>query len=73
MRGNGNAGIFCQQSCILQTRTESVKPFIVSGVSWSLKLVLPTETQKLQFCVRPWSLRTILNFSGRGPTDKTVF
>ena len=58
--------------CILQTRIESQKPFIVSGVWWSVKLVLPTETQKSHFCVRPWSLVTILNFFERGPTDRTV-
>ena len=46
------------ESCILQISTESLKPFIVSGVSWSVKLVLLTETQKSHFCVRPWSLLT---------------
>ena len=44
-----------------------------SGVWWSVKLILPTETQKSHFYVRPWSLLTILNFSKRGPTDTTVF
>ena len=29
--------------------------------------------QKLHFCVRPWLLHTILNFSTRWPTDTTVF
>ena len=58
---------------ILQTRTESLKPFIVSGVSWSLKLVLSTETQKSHFSVRPWSLLTILNFSEQEPIDTAVF
>ena len=44
--------------CILQTIIESLKPFIVSGVWWSVKLVLPTETQKLHFCVCSWALLT---------------
>ena len=57
----------------IQSRTESLKSFIVSGVRWSVKLVLPTGTQKLHFCVRPWLLLTILNFSEWGPTDTTVF
>ena len=60
-------------SCILQTRTESLKSFIVSGVSWSVILVLPTERQKSHFCVCPWSLLTILNLSEQGPTDTMVF
>ena len=33
----------------LQTRTKSLKPGIVLGVGWSVKLVLQTETQKSQF------------------------
>ena len=60
-------------SCILQTRTEILKPCIVSGVRWSVKLVLQPEAQKLHVCMRPWLLLTVLNFSERGPTDKTVF
>ena len=35
-------------------------------------LVLQTEKQKFHFCVRPWLLLTILNFSERGPTDTMV-
>ena len=31
---------------ILQTRTDSLKPCIVSGAWWSVKLVLQSETQK---------------------------
>ena len=62
-----------EQSCILQTRTKSLKAFIVSGVWWFVKLILPIETQKLHFRVRPWLLLTILNFLERGPTDITVF
>ena len=54
------------------TDTESLKPLIVSGVSRSAKLVLPIETQKSHFCMRPWSLLTTLNFSKQGPTDTTV-
>ena len=42
-------------------------------VWWSVKLVLQTKLQKSNFCVRPWSLLTIINFSKRGPTDTTVF
>ena len=58
------------QLCILQTRTESLKPCILSlGVWWSVKLVLQTEMEKLHFRVRPWSLLTILNFSEQEPTD----
>ena len=58
------------QSCILQTRTESLKPCILSlGVWWSVKLVLQTEMQKSHFRVRPWSLLTTLNFSEQEPTD----
>ena len=34
------------QSCILQFWNEFLKPCIASGVSWSVKLVLQTETQK---------------------------
>ena len=30
-------------------------------------------TQKLDFCVYPWLLLTVLNFSARGPTDTTYF
>ena len=30
-------------------RTKSLKPGIVLGVGWSVKLVLQTETQKSQF------------------------
>ena len=30
----------------LQARTESLKPFIASGVGQSVKLVLPTERKK---------------------------
>ena len=26
-----------------------------------------------EFCVRPWSLLTILNFPARGPIDTTAF
>ena len=73
VRRNGNARIVPWQSCILQTRTESLKLVIVSGVSFSVKLVLPTETQKLHFCVRPWSLLTVFNFSEQGPTDTAVY
>ena len=36
------------------------------------KIVLQTELQKSPFCVRPWSLLTILNFSERGPTDNSI-
>ena len=61
------------QSCILQTKTESLKPCMVIGMWWPVKLVLQTETKKSHFCVRPWSLLTILNFSGRRSTDTTVF
>ena len=46
---------------------------ILWGVWWSVKLVLQTGMQKSLFCVRPWSLLTILNFSKRGPTDKRYF
>ena len=31
----------------------------------SVKLVLQTEMQKSHFCVRPWLLPTVLNFSER--------
>ena len=72
-KGSKFLRIVQQQSCILQTRTESLKPFIISGVWWSVEFVLPPETQKSHFCVPPWSLLTILNFSERGPTDTTVF
>ena len=34
------------QSCILQFWNEFLKPCIASGVPWSVKLVLQTETQK---------------------------
>ena len=44
-----------------------------SGVWWSVKLVLPTETQKSRFCVHPWSLLTILNFSERGRQAQRYF
>ena len=54
-------------------RIESLKPFIVSGVLWSVQSISPTETQKSLFCVRPWSLLPILVFSKRGPTETTVF
>ena len=37
------------------------------------KLVLPTETQKSDFCVRPWSLLTILNFSDGGRQTQRYF
>ena len=37
--------------------------YIVSGVWWSVKLVLKSGMQKSHFCLRPWSLLTILNFS----------
>ena len=50
------------QPSILQTRSDSLKPFIVSGV-----------TQKSRFCVRPWSLLTILNFSERGRQAQWYF
>ena len=46
-----------------RTVAKSLKPFIVLGLSRSVKFVLPIGTQKLYFCVRPWSLITILNFS----------
>ena len=59
-------------SFILQTRTESLKPCIVLDMRWSVKLVLQTETQKLHFWVRPWSLLTLLNFSERGPTNNGI-
>ena len=54
--------VFCTETVlyILQTRTKSLKPSNVSGVWWSVKLVLQTETEKLHFCVRPWSLLAIL-------------
>ena len=39
----------------------------------ALKLVLQTETQKSHFCVRPWSLLTMLNFSEQRVTDTIVF
>ena len=61
------------QPRILQTRSDSLKPFIVSGLWWSVKLVLPTETQKSRFCVRPWSLLAILNFSERGRQAQRYF
>ena len=35
------------ESCILQTRTESLKSRIVLGVWWSLKLVLQTDMKKI--------------------------
>ena len=47
-------------------------PCIVLGVFYMLnffKLVLQTEMQKSHFCVRPWSLLTILNFSEREKLD----
>ena len=46
---------------------------IVWGVWWSVKLILQGGMEKSHFCVRPWSLLTILNLSERGPTDTTVF
>ena len=46
---------------------------IVLDVRWSVKLVLQTEMQKSHFCVRPWLLLTILNFSELAPADTTVF
>ena len=65
------------QSCILRTRAESLKSYIVFHyrirLSWSVKMVLQAEAQKLHFCSRQWSLLTILTFSVRGPTDTTVF
>ena len=39
---------------------------MVSGVLWSVKLFLQTKTQKSYFCVRPWSLITILNIFPTG-------
>ena len=62
-----------QQLCILQSRSESLKPCIGSGVYQSVKLDLQAETQESHFCVRPWSLLTVLNFFKRGPTDTTLF
>ena len=32
-----------------------------------------SKAEKSNFCVRPWSLLTILNFSARGLTDTMVF
>ena len=32
-----------------------------------------SKTEKSHFCVRPWLLLTILNFSARRPTDTRVF
>ena len=61
------------QPRILQTRSDSLKPFIVSGLWWSVKLALPTETQKSRFCMRPWSLLAILNFSERGRQAQRYF
>ena len=39
------------QTCVLQTRTESLKPCIELGVWWSAKLFLQTVTQKSLLCV----------------------
>ena len=39
----------------------------------SVKLDLPTETQKSHICVRPWLLLTILNFSYRGRQTQRYF
>ena len=36
------------------------------------KIGFTTETQKPHFCVRPWSLLIILNFSEQGPKDKGI-
>ena len=36
-------------------------------------MILQTGMQKSHFCVRPWSLLTISNFSERGPTDTRYF
>ena len=37
------------------------------------KIVLQTETQKLHFCVLPWSSLTILNFSERNRQTQRYF
>ena len=58
---------------ILQTRTDSLNRLLYQVCDGLQKLILPTETQKSHFCVRPWSLLTISNFFERGPTDATVF
>ena len=42
------------------------KTCMVSGVLWSVKLVLQTKTQKSYICVRPWLLITILNIFQTG-------
>ena len=40
---------------------------------WPVKLVLQTGIQKSHFCVRPWSLLTILNFSNGGRQTQRCF
>ena len=65
IKRNANARNFCvsySSDCAFYrpTRNESLKAFIVSGVRWSVKLSQQTEAQKLHFCVRQWSLLTIL-------------
>ena len=52
---NGIARIFaCRTVAVMHFtgRIESLKPFIVSGVLWSVQSISPTETQKSLFCVR---------------------
>ena len=46
--------------------------YCIRCVMVCVTLVLQTEKQKFHFCVRPWLLLTILNFSERGPTDTMV-
>ena len=41
---------------------------VENGENQQMQGVLLKHTQKLHFCVRPWLLLTILNFSGQGPT-----
>ena len=44
------------------------------GQNWQVQgVLLFRQTQKLDFCVRPWSLLIILNVSVGGPTDTMVF
>ena len=62
--------IFAYRTLAVAHFTDPLKLFIVSGMWWSVKLVLPTETQKLHFCERPWSLHgrpwSLLVFSEQG-------